>query len=1481
MTHCPRTPAAMLLKLVGLSTLTTVFLCTATPRALAAPFAYVANQGSATVSVIDVATNFVVATITLPAGSDPRHVVTSPDGSRLYVASASYPGSIYVVETRANTLLLPAITVGNSPSGIAVSPDGTLVYVTNLFSNTLSVIDTSTRAVVATIGVDAQPTAVCVAPDGSRVYVASSIYGTVTVIDTATRTQVGNLISVQGNPNDLAISPDGSTLYVSNFNSASVSVIATASNTVQATIPVGSFPLGMDTTPDGGRLYVVDHDPASANGSVAVIDTATNTVLTRVTLPAFHTARRVAVTPDGARAYVTINNPQQVIVFDTATNLTVGDPIPMVTFPDDGRTILIPEGIAIASMSAPGELGKFAPSNAATNQPPTLALAWLPGDAATTTYEYCYDTTDNSLCDGTWTTTTATGAVIRGLDVSTTYFWQVRTASGDADTGAWWSFTTAPAPPGAFTKSSPADGATLTVPVTLTWTPATGATSYEYCYYRVGSEPGVGGPCVSVGTSTSATVGGLSVGSTYLWQVSATNAGGTTSANGGGSWSFTTQLLMPGPFGKSGPPNGSRGQPTTLSLGWYASPRATDYEYCIDTVNNAACDGVWVSVGSSASAVVSGLTPGTTYYWQVQAANSAGSADADGATWWAFGTEGVFNPVGIVDVDGDGHQDLVWRHSATGRNAIWSVDGARLVQSRALLPAVVDTNWQIVATADFNRDANPDLVWRNDATGQNVIWYLKGTTFVSQVMLPSVPDVRWRIVAAADFNADAQPDLVWRNDTTGQNVIWYVAGSAFVSQAVLPPISDTRWGIVAAADFNGDAKPDLAWRNDVTGQNVVWYMDGATFVSQALLPPREDTAWHMGPVGDLNRDGRPDIVWRNELTGENAVWYLDGTRLSSQAALPAVSDARWDFAGPRRRRPVVHSDFNRDAQSDVLWRNIATGQSAVWLMNGTALVAAQAIVPSVPDTNWQVAAVEDFNGDSKPDLLWRNAGTGQNVVWHMDGLAFVSQTLLPPVSDAHWEIVAAAHVNGDGNPDIVWRNRSSGQNVVWFMAGTTLLSQAPLPALADANWQIAGAGDLDGDGRPDLVWRNAATGENLAWYMDGTTRVSTSALPAVPDRNWQIGAVADFDGDRQAELVWRNPATGQAVVRFLTGPKANTEAPLPSVSDPNWVIVRDRRIAAAGPNCSFQLNTTSITMSAAGGWGNVIFSASSNDCAWSASSNAAFVALSGTTAGTGGGIVSFNVEPNFGSTRSGTVMVAGATLAISQAGSECVTSISPIVVDNPAEIRTGLLQVTAPSSCTWAAASRSPFLTLSSPTTGTGSGWIRYYVMGNLGTGPRSGTIQAGNATATISQAAPIGGTTLTFISDAGDYIGQGQTQLLEVPTSAFTAVIDGARGHLIVRIEGSDGLTTLWWHLNLSAPAGQQLVPGTYASATRYPFQASTVPGLDFSGCGRGCNELSGQFTVTEAVYGDGGAVERFHATFEQHCEGGGPALRGEIVIR
>ncbi len=278
---------------------------------LAAPFGYVVNHGEGTVSVLDTATNAVVATVTV--GDQPLGAAVNPAGTRVYVANQVTPdGTVSVIDTSTN-VVVATVSVGSGPSGVAVKLPGDRVYVTNRDDKSVSVIDTATNAVVATIPVDNNPLGIAVDPAGTPAYVVNKGSNFVSVIDTNENAVVGT-IAVGNDPSQVAIDPYGRRVYVSNASNASVSVIDTATNAVVATVPVGSSPEGVAVDPVGARLYVANSGP----NNVSIVDTATNGVIG--TIPVGLTPFELAVQPDGARLFVLNRQSANVSVVDTATN---------------------------------------------------------------------------------------------------------------------------------------------------------------------------------------------------------------------------------------------------------------------------------------------------------------------------------------------------------------------------------------------------------------------------------------------------------------------------------------------------------------------------------------------------------------------------------------------------------------------------------------------------------------------------------------------------------------------------------------------------------------------------------------------------------------------------------------------------------------------------------------------------------------------------------------------------------------------------------------------------------------------------------------------------------------------------------------------------------------------------------------------------------------------------------------------------------
>lgn len=129
--------------------------------------------------------------------------------------------------------------------------------------------------------------------------------------------------------------------------------------------------------------------------------------------------------------------------------------------------------------------------------------------------------------------------------------------------------------------------------------------------------------------------------------------------------------------------------------------------------------------------------------------------------------------------------------------------------------------------------------------------------------------------------------------------------------------------------------------------------------------------------------------------------------------------------------------------------------------------------------------------------------------------------------------------------------------------------------------------------------------------------------------------------------------------------------------------------------------------------------------------------------------------------------------------------------------------------------------------------------------------------------------------SQEGDYIGQGQRLHWSAANALFDVEVNNDGG-VSLSVETGD-----YWSLDFTAVGGGAPAPGAYEGATRWPFNGPAEPGLSVSGAGRGCNELTGRFEVFELEIDAGGGVVAFSADFEQHCEGGAPALLGSVRWR
>jgi Domain of unknown function (DUF4347)/FG-GAP-like repeat len=508
----------------------------------------------------------------------------------------------------------------------------------------------------------------------------------------------------------------------------------------------------------------------------------------------------------------------------------------------------------------------------------------------------------------------------------------------------------------------------------------------------------------------------------------------------------------------------------------------------------------------------------------------------------------------VGDFNGDKKLDVVTANSSSFGDTVSVLlgDGAgNLGVAKEF--ATGSAPWKIVA-GDFNNDGKLDIATANQYGNQNGGNFsvllgdgIGGFSAPTTVSTPGSDGIY--TVAFGDFNKDGKLDAVTSKyiPFVGYYLSTFVGngagGFSFLTDIPLGSSAPS----IAIADFNGDGNLDVAAALSGNGNAVAVLLGDGVGGFGAATNFAVNAASRV-KTGDFNGDGIIDLAVTS-YSGNNSVSVLLGNGSGSFGAatsfavgsFPSLAvgdfnnDSKLDFAAANYNDKNVvvglntstqtpasitrKNDFNGDGKADILWRN-DYGSVAVWQMDGATVTAGS--LTSVPniDPSWRAAGTGDFNGDGKSDILWRNTN-GSIAVWTMDGATVVSSSLTSaPTLDNSWKTAGTGDYNGDGKADILWRN-DNGSIAVWTMDGATVTSSSltSTPAL-DNSWKVAGNSDFTGDGKADILWRND-DGSVALWQMNGAAIAGSTSVAKV-STDWKITGTGDFNGDGKADILWRN-----------------------------------------------------------------------------------------------------------------------------------------------------------------------------------------------------------------------------------------------------------------------------------------------------------------------------------------------------------------------
>jgi outer membrane protein assembly factor BamB len=279
--------------------------------------------------------------------------------------------------------------------------------------------------------------------------------------------------------------------------------------------------------------------------------------------------------------------------------------------------------VSAAPLTPPPPTNLGASSGPAPGQ---VSLSWSASAGATSYNLYMGTAARAEASTPVQTGITGLSTIVPGLDSTATYYYVVRAQTPSGLSSASNEASAAPAPPPPPPPPAPAAPANLSAvaganQVSLSWSASTGAASYDiYMGTSTGNEAAT--PVMAVVSGVTATITGLTNGTTYFYVVKAVNAGGSSPASNEAS-----ATPLPPPPASPANLNAVAGA-TQVNLSWTASAGATSYDIFMGTTSGGEATTAVMTGVSGDTATVSGLKNGTAYFYVVKATNAGGSSQA-------------------------------------------------------------------------------------------------------------------------------------------------------------------------------------------------------------------------------------------------------------------------------------------------------------------------------------------------------------------------------------------------------------------------------------------------------------------------------------------------------------------------------------------------------------------------------------------------------------------------------------------------------------------------------------------------------------------------------------------------------------------------------------------------------------------------------------------------------------------------------------
>jgi hypothetical protein len=482
--------------------------------------------------------------------------------------------------------------------------------------------------------------------------------------------------------------------------------------------------------------------------------------------------------------------------------------------------------------------------------------------------------------------------------------------------------------------------------------------------------------------------------------------------------------------------------------------------------------------------------------------------------------------IAIVDIDGDGKQDLINTNTSSGNVSIFrNISTPGSINSGSFATRVnfpTGTSPYGVTIGDLNGDGKADLAVAN--YGSNTVSLFKNTSTSGSITSGSfAAKVDFATgshpynVAIGDIDGDQKPDLAVTN-YSGNSVSVFRNSMIPAVPLTITSFSPVKGPVGTIVTITGTNF------NTTSSKNIVWFgavkanVNSATGTQLSVTVPTGAT-YHSISVTDMT-------------TGLSAFsttpftpTYISSYSINASSFAPIV-----DFPTTSTLNTVSIGDIDCDDKPDLVGASYqGTSSSVLRNISTTGSIGTGSFEPSVdvPGIGYG-AALGDIDGDGKLDIALADMYTGKIHIFinnstsgSIDVNSFAPAIDIPAIASLRY--IAINDIDGDGRSDLV----VSGPGVmilhnlsipgsVKFETGITIASGSTPRGIA--------FGDIDGDGKQDLVIGNQG-GSSISVFRNTSTIGSISFSSTI---NFATGSsargvvIGDFDGDNKQDIAVAN-----------------------------------------------------------------------------------------------------------------------------------------------------------------------------------------------------------------------------------------------------------------------------------------------------------------------------------------------------------------------